>query len=41
MQMQAKSFPADSYLLGDDLLMGIIIEPIGTSNFRESLPNGV
>ena len=37
MQMQAKSFPADSYLLGDDLLMGIIIEPIGTSNFRESL----
>ena len=37
MQMQTAAFPADSYFIGDDRLMGIVIEPVGTNSFRESL----
>ena len=37
MQMQTAAFPADSYFIDDDHLMGILIEPVGTNSFRESL----
>lgn len=37
MELSAKSFPSNSFYLYEDQFIGIIIEPIGTASFKQSI----
>lgn len=37
MELKSKSFPADSYYIREDLLIGVIVEPIGNATFKQSM----
>lgn len=37
MKMDQTIFPSDSQYIADDLLFGVMVEPIGTSNFKQSV----
>ena len=37
MKLKAKSFPSSSSFISDDMLLGIIIEPVGNSSFKQAM----